>query len=412
MRVTGVIAEFNPFHNGHRYLLQKAREITDAELVIVVLSGAFVQRGAPALLSKYARAKTALLCGADLVVELPVFASCASAQYFAEGALRLLCDLGADSFVFGSEIGDLAPLLSLCELLCAEPVEYKHVLRTSLTSGNSFPAARRQAVASLMPEAASLLDAPNNLLGLAYLSARQKRGYSIKPYTILRQGANYHEKELLKEFSSATALRAFLEGNPATLSPLFPFLPASAYQILEEEFSHQTFVTERDLSVPLALKLLQCKTAEELQCFADMSPALANRIFKNRYQEISFPEFSIYLKTKELTLTRISRALLHLILDITSQDQKEFCTLAHSPYARILGFRPAARTFFRERKTDKENFVPLILKPARGEKLLSPQAYYFFQKDIVCAELYRQISFQKSGVACKSEFTHEILFVE
>lgn len=407
MRVTGVIAEFNPFHNGHSYLLQKARKITNADLVIVVLSGAFVQRGAPALLSKYARAKAALSCGADLVVELPVFASCASAQYFAQGALRLLCDLKADSFVFGSETGELAPLLTLSKLLCEEPSEYKCALKAFLASGSSFPAARKQAVASLMPEAASLLDMPNNLLGLAYLSARQKEGYSIEPYTILRQGANYHEQELSSEFPSAAALRTFLEEHQ-TVAPLAPFLPAPAYQILKEEFSSRTFVTERDLSPLLTLKLLQCENAGELQKFADISPALANRIFKNRYQNISFPEFSMLLKTRELTLTRIYRALLHFILDITDKEQKEFFAPAHSPYARILGLRSAARALLRERK----NSIPLILRPAQGKKMLSPQAYHFFQKDIACAELYRQLSFQKSGITCKSEFTHEILFLE
>ena len=180
MKITGIIAEFNPLHNGHALLFKRAREITGADIIIVILSGAFVQRGAPALFSKYARSEAALACGADLIVELPVFSACASAEYFAEGALRLLFDLGADSFVFGSEAGTLEGLLPLSGLLCEEPQEYRIALKDALATGLSFPAARKKAVLSIMPDAAPLLDEPNNLLGLEYLKVCKKRGYPMK----------------------------------------------------------------------------------------------------------------------------------------------------------------------------------------------------------------------------------------
>lgn len=411
MKVTGVIAEFNPFHNGHAYFLQKAREITNADVLIVVLSGDFVQRGAPALLSKYARAKMALHCGADLIVELPVFSACASAEYFAEGATRLLSDLHADAFVFGSEAGTLHSLLPLAELLCAEPPEYRQRLQEALAAGKSFPLARKHAVLALLPDAAPLLDTPNNLLGLEYLKACKKYGFSLTPYTIPRLGSAYHEDTLSAvSLPSASALRAFLNTESPDLSALSGFMPSAAHEILCREFTRNRFVTEADFSSLLALKLLQCESAEELTAYADMSTGLADRIFAKRYEEILLPDFILRLKTKELTYTRIGRALMHTVLQITAIEQEDFRCLAHAPYARLLGMRPAAYPLLRMLK--KDGTVPLITQPARTKSVLSPQAYRFFKKDIACSELYRQLSFARSRETSPCEFTHEIIRCE
>lgn len=411
MKVTGVIAEFNPLHSGHAYFLERARETTGADILIVVLSGDFVQRGAPALLSKYARAEMALRCGADLIIELPVFSACASAEYFAAGALRLLSDLRADAFVFGSEAGALSGLLPLAELLCEEPQEYRQLLMQALASGKSFPSARKHAVLSLLPEAAPLLDAPNNLLGLEYLKACKKRGLSLTPHTIPRRGSAYHEEALSAlSYPSASALRAFLNTASPNPSALADFMPAAAHEILCREFKRNAFVTEADFSSLLALKLLQCGAAEELTAYADMSTELSNRIFARRFEEILLPDFIHRLKTKELTYTRISRALMHTVLQITGTEQETFCSLAHSPYARLLGMRPAAYPLLRLLKRD--GAIPLIMQPARAKSLLSPQAYRFFAKDIACSELYRQLSFARSREASSCEFTHEIMRCE
>ncbi len=392
MKITGIIAEFNPLHNGHALLFKRAREITGADIIIVILSGAFVQRGAPALFSKYARSEAALACGADLIVELPVFSACASAEYFAEGALRLLFDLGADSFVFGSEAGTLEGLLPLSGLLCEEPQEYRIALKDALATGLSFPAARKKAVLSIMPDAAPLLDEPNNLLGLEYLKVCKKRGYPMAAHTILRQGAGYHEKTLNEipsaennQNTSATALRAYWEAGANNTSLPGYFMPKAAFKIFDREYTNRAFVTETALSPLLALRLLQCREADELSVYADMS-----------YSNIDFPEFAISLKTRELTLTRIKRALLHTVLGITETEQEEFRALPHSPYARILGIGGRARPFLRGAKKDsKSSRPPLILKPARAEKLLTPKAYSFFQNG--ASSLFY------------NEFTHEII---
>ncbi|MDE7325186.1 MAG: nucleotidyltransferase family protein, partial [Lachnospiraceae bacterium] len=212
---------------------------------------------------------------------------------------------------------------------------------------------------------------------------------------------------------SATALRAYWEsGSKDPLSPAY-FMPEAAYKIFAGEYARRAFVTETSLSPLLALKLLQLKDATELSVYADMGVALANRVFARRYADIDFPLFSISLKTRELTLTRIKRALLHTVLGITAREQEEFRALKHSPYVRILGMGASARPFLRSLKEDNgaRGCPPLILKPARAKKLLTPGAYSFFQKDIACAELYRQLSFQNGG-AFRNEFTHEIIHPE
>ncbi len=411
MKITGIIAEFNPLHNGHAYLLQKAREITDADVIVVVLSGNFVQRGAPAIVSKYARTKAALCCGADLILELPVFAACASAEYFAAGAVRLLSDIGADAFVFGSESGELDRLLPLSALLSDEPEEYRKLLRAGLCAGKSFPVARKAAVLSLLSDAAPLLDTPNNLLALEYLKTCRQRRLSLIPHTIARLGSSYHENKILAHsFPSASALRSLLQNQSIRLTKLLPYMPAAAAEILSAELACHTLVSEADLSNLLACHLLQCTSPAQLSLYADMGADLANRVFARRYDSILLPDFCAVLKTKELTFTRISRALLHTILQITGEEQEEFRALLYSPYMRVLGMRKSARPLLARLR--KESNAPLILRPARAKKLLSAQAYRFFMKDIASSELYRQLSFAHSHLPSPCEFAHEIICCE
>lgn len=410
MKTTGIIAEFNPFHNGHAYLLQKARELTGAEVVVVVMSGSFVQRGTPALLSKYTRAEMALRCGADLVIELPVFSACASAEYFAEGAVRLLHDLQLDSFCFGSESGDLNALLPAARLLAEEPPEYRSLLKQQLSAGSSFPAARQAALSALLPSMASVLSAPNNLLGIEYLKACCRHRFRLQPITILRAGSSYHEQNLISsDYPSASALRRLFDGSalPLSLTELSSYMPEAAYPLLEQEFFRTFPVTENDYSSLLSYRLLHT-SASELAAYADMGTELANRIYSRRFDCIQTRAFTESLKTKELTYTRISRALLHTILQISAWEQECFRQLPATPYARILGLTSAARPFLKQLNP----LVPLIQKPARAKKMLSEEAYAFFEKDLLASELYRQLSYQRFQTPQPSEMAHEIIFLE
>ena len=213
MRIVGIIAEYNPFHQGHAYQIKKVRELTQADFILVSMSGNFVQRGAPAMFDKYTRAHAALLSGADLVLELPVSIATGSAEAFARGGVRLLHDTGiVTDLCFGSECGDLSSLERLAAFLAEEPTDYKLYLQDGLKQGLSFPAAREQAVRLSDPYLpAELLGMPNNLLGLEYLKALHLYGSSIRPFTIQREGSGYHDTDVSSgQYSSASAIRAEL----------------------------------------------------------------------------------------------------------------------------------------------------------------------------------------------------------
>ena len=201
MTITAVIAEYNPFHNGHAYQLAKARELTGADYLVVIMSGDFVQRGAPAILDQHDRAELALLGGADLILQLPCHFALGSAQHFARGAVSLLTALGCVDFLcFGSEYGDTAPFLELADVLLHEPEEYRELLSGLLRNGLSFPTARAQALSAYFSDSASFsslskeeldtfLKEPNNILGIEYVQALLLSQSRIRPVTIRREAA-------------------------------------------------------------------------------------------------------------------------------------------------------------------------------------------------------------------------------
>ena len=220
MKVVGIVAEYNPFHYGHLYHLQSSRSLTEADCVVVVMSGNYTQRGEPAVVSKWARAEMALLSGADLVIELPVAYAMGSAEYFAYGAVRLLDSLGVvDAMCFGSESGDIEDLQAIASILADEPEEYKDLLKNHLSDGHSFPSARQKALSGYLrgrhgkADLTRLLKSSNNILGIEYLKALLRLDSKIKPVTISRIGSDYNSTELSGKFSSATSIRNILSVN-------------------------------------------------------------------------------------------------------------------------------------------------------------------------------------------------------
>lgn len=431
MKITGIIAEFNPFHNGHAHLLREARRLTGADILLVVMSGDFVQRGTPALLSKYQRAEAALRAGADLLVELPVYAATASAELFADGAVRLLTDLGADSFAFGCETGDkdisavLTGLQRLAELLATEPEEYRTLLREKLAAGKSFPVARRAAVSRLLPDAVPYLDAPNTLLAVEYLKACIRRNSPLRPIIIPRIGSSYHASALPdKHFPgengasgsisgslcpSATALRKTLTQPKAELpADLARYMPPDAHSILSHEYRRSFPITENDCSPQLNYQLL-FSSFESLCNYADVSESLAARILKTRCEQLSFSALTGKLKTRDITYTRVSRALTHILLQITVQNQSDFFSCASTPYARVLGMKRTAFPYLKNRAAFS---VPLFQRLSETGKMLTPAASALLAKDLAGSELYRQIASAKYHTDIPSEYLHEILVFE
>lgn len=414
MKTVGIIAEYNPFHNGHLYQLKKAKEITGADFAVVVMSGDFTQRGTPAVFDKYTRCRLSLLAGADLCIELPVVYATASAELFAKGAVSLLSALGVDALCFGSECGEIAPLREIASLLFAEPPAYKEALNKALKEGLSFPSARALAVRACahagnlsgagasafnnLPSAGSLsgvdaaasdvLGSPNNILGIEYLKALlalEKNGqHAPVPYTIKREGDGYLSHTLSEEsFCSAMALRkGIAEENP----DLLRYVPESIRQEFSDTCQTKSALCADDFSGMLFYKLLSEKDAG-YDSYLDVSSDLSDKIRKNLGTFTTFSAFcENSLKSKDITLTRVYRSLLHILLSIKKEDLP-----AAAPYARILGFREASFEVFG--CLSKKN-IPLLSRLKDASSLLSPEALSCLSKDIFAAQLYEHVRMQ------------------
>ena len=414
MKTVGIIAEYNPFHNGHLYQLKKAKEITGADFAVVVMSGDFTQRGTPAVFDKYTRCRLSLLAGADLCIELPVVYATASAELFAKGAVSLLSALGVGALCFGSECGEIAPLREIASLLFAEPPTYKEALNKALKEGLSFPSARAVAVRKCahagslsgadaaafnnLPSAGSLsgvdaaasdvLASPNNILGIEYLKALlalEKNGqHAPVPYTIKREGDGYLSHTLSEEsFCSAMALRkGIAEENP----DLLRYVPESIRQEFSDTCQTKSALCADDFSGMLFYKLLSEKDAG-YDSYLDVSSDLSDKIRKNLGTFTTFSAFcETSLKSKDITLTRVYRSLLHILLSIKKEDLP-----AAAPYARILGFREASFEVFG--CLSKEN-IPLLSRLKDASSLLSPEALSCLSKDIFAAQLYEHVRMQ------------------
>lgn len=399
--ITGIIAEYNPFHNGHAYQIEQARLLTGCDFLVVVMSGDYVQRGAPAVFDKYTRARMALACGADLVLELPVACSCASAEFFASGAVSLLDGLGCVDFLcFGSESGDLQSLMEPARILAKESPVFQEALRRGLSLGLSFPAARKEAFRACASNP-DILDLPNNILGIEYLKALLQRESSIKPVTIKREGQGYHDTLLDSGFASASGIRRFLKQEEAPLSALPALkesLPDPVMEVLKDTLAHTLPVWEEDFSTLLRYELLR-QSASDLTRYADISPDLGRRLKNCADKFSSFSEFVALVKTKDVTYTRITRALFHILLNLTGEDTRNSVAM---PYARILGFR---KDHSRILGLLKENSrIPIIPKAADYKTYLTPDLQPLFEKDLFAANLYETIAAAKQ----KRAFLHDL----
>ena len=419
MKTVGIIAEYNPFHNGHLYHLQQAKALSNADFAIVVLSGDFTQRGTPALLDKYARCEMALCCGADLVIELPVCFATGSAEYFAKGAVSILSGLNTDALCFGSEYGSIDALRRTARVLADEPEPLRNALTQNLHKGMSFPAARSLALTQYLSEADyddSLLKSPNNILGVEYLKALIKLDSPMEVYTLPRQGAGYSDDFLpdsdssnsLQEqhFCSALALRhRLLDGG--SCSEFTSFMPKPALHILERELTSRKSVHTDDFSSMLFYRLLQLQT-EGYSAFADVSEALSDKITKHLEHYISWTQFcSDLLKSKDLTLSRLDRSLLHILLDIKKQDLSDYEASGNAQYVRVLGFRAKSRPLF----SGLSKKIPLITKLSDADRLLSPVGMRQLHQDIFAAHLYESVKAQKNGGPMLNEYRRQIVIV-
>jgi predicted nucleotidyltransferase len=412
MNVTGIIAEYNPFHNGHAYQLRELRESTQADYLIVAMSGDFMQRGCPAVMDKYARAQMALLGGADLVLELPVLWATASAEYFAAAGVQLLRSTGVVTTVgYGVETSDVDLPARVGQILNNPPEEYHSRITALQKDGLSYPMARAAALCEFCPEyeretLTEFLGSPNNILAVEYekaLAAQSTAGASsVKSYPLRRIGDDYHKAQPDSHYASATAIRNLLFSG----ADITGYVPETSQSILEAYRSQHAFLSERDLSLMLKYRLLTLQK-EGYASFADCSPDLSCRIINHLGEYQDFSQFVSILKSKNMTWTRISRVLLHILLNLTQEDYQTYQGEERIPYLRVLGFRKEAEPLLSEVK--KHAACPMITKAADASRVLSPKAYALLEKDFFASDIYQSMGCDRTGQCRKNEFTHEIV---
>ncbi len=392
MTIAAIIAEYNPFHNGHDYMIKRIKEETGADYVIAVMSGDFTQRGIPGIADKHTRAKMAAACGIDAVFELPVRFATACAESFATGAVTLFHSLSCvDYLAFGSECGSLNDFISASELLLHEPKEFKDAIQKKLRQGFSYPRAFATAIRESNRElsvSTELLEHPNNLLGLEYVKALKKLSSVIKPHTITRTGTGFHDahtsfsQESGTLIASASAIRSALTSKTGTIALARPLLPTDAYRIFAEQYGNSAPIIPDDFSLLLSTRIA-AETKESLATFADVSPDLADRIYRLRDEFLPFGELIAAIKHKQYTHARITRALLHILLGL---KEKETVSI---PYARLLAMKKSASPLMKEIKEHSQ--IPVITKPADAKKVLQKDALAMFLEDVSAADLYNRI---------------------
>lgn len=405
MKIVGLITEYNPFHAGHLYHMQQARELTGADYCVVLMSGSFVQRGEPAIFDKYLRTKTALLAGADLVLEIPTAFSTASAHEFAAYGVALLSAIGVDAVVFGSECGQIEILKQAAYALNHESAEFQERLRKGLKAGLTYPQARAKAL-EMEDTWASVLTSPNNILGIEYLRAAEDLHSPMEFYTISRKGSGYHEDTLADaNFPSASAIRGIIRNSLSKDKDLLDILASHLPAVTHPAYTGAVPVFVDDFSELLNAAVLQLQATFSI---ADLSPELAARLAKPPYFPLSFEERIQALKTRQLTYTRVSRALLHLVLGMREEDISRWKDEGYALYARILGFRRQSSPLLS--CLHKKSSIPLITKMADAAQNLSPSALALLDQEVYASHLYQTVRMKRSGVF-QNEYTEGLVFV-
>lgn len=337
-KVLGIIAEYNPFHNGHLYHIKKSIEETGASSVICVMSGNFVQRGNTSIVDKWTKTKMALANGVDLVLELPTIYSVSSAENFAEGAIRLLDSLKiVDTISFGMEAKDIASLNNIANVLYTEPKEYTTILEHELRKGVSFPKARENAVMMYLNDIkqyANILTGSNNILAIEYLKAIKKLKSKLNPIGIRREKVLYNDEIIIDDFASATAIRKMIATGQ--FSDIQKVMPKSSYALLADELRKGHYVLDLSKFQKEIIYNLRKMSVEEIAQLVDVSEGLENAIKNAANSSNNLVDFVNIVKSKRYTQTRIQRILIYALLGITNSKMLAFKKAV--PYARVLGF--------------------------------------------------------------------------
>ncbi|ACB84936.1 nucleotidyltransferase [Natranaerobius thermophilus] len=382
MQGLGIIAEYNPFHNGHLYHITNSLEQIRPDFVMAVMSGNWVQRGEPAIIDKWTRAEMALNQGVDLVVELPFLWATQSAREFAQGAVALLKDSGVISYQsFGSETGDLTLLQRAAKLSLEESEHFRQTLHNYLDQGFNFSEALAKALN--LNELAS-----NDILGIEYLKSHDLLSSDISCITVQRQGSPYHKSEISGKFSSATAIRQAAKNGD--LSLIKHTVPDQTWNLLSQNKTDWIFFKMLEQHILYKFRITNKETIEQLM---EWEQGLENRIYNASLDSCTLEEFISKLKTKRYTRTRLNRLMLHALMEIDKSLLNHFNTTG-PPYLRVLGMNQRGRQALKT-ISDRAS-LPILTRPARDLRSLSHYCRQCFHWEVKASAFYNLLK-QKDG---------------
>ena len=388
MKATGIVVEHNPFHNGHFYHIKESRNKTAADIIIAVMSGNFLQRGEPSLVDKWTRSEMALKAGVDLVIELPYVFATAQASDFARGSIALLEALGCDAFCFGSEEGTIEPFTNTYEVITSQQQTYQKLIKQYMKLGFSYPKSLNQAYAEITKDNnLQLVDLskPNNILGYHYVEAANQINARMKPFTIQRIIANYHDEvDESQSIASATGIRKaiFEEGS---IDALANFMPQTSLDLLLKWKESVGVFGSWPQFWPLLRFTILRSSLKELASYAEVTEGIENLIYEAAIKSETFEEFMTHVKSKRYTWTRIQRMLTHIYTGFTWDALKSH---PNPTYLRVLGMTHEGQKYLNQKK--KSLSLPLVSRAAATKDSL-------LDLDIQATDLY-QLGLQSSKI--------------
>ena len=432
MSVLGIVAEYNPFHNGHKYHIQQSKALSGTDSVVCVMSGNFIQRGEPAIVDKWARTEMALMSGVDLVIELPVIYAMSSAEFFAFGAVKILDSLGiVDCISFGSETGSSDELELIADILNAEPEKYKSSLKDNLSKGLSFPAARENALIGYLIASgyesdnfSEIIKSSNNILGIEYIKALKKLQSKIKPQTIKRIANAYNSETLEGDISSATAIRKHILTieslrNPyiadtskalnisAVMDSFAKVLPTHSFDIMLREFNEGRGPVFSSDFENIILSSLRRMNIEEIKKLPYIAEGLENRFKAAADNSGSLDELIENINTRRYTRTRIQRCLFSILSGLKNEEFLEFNLHGGPQYIRVLGFNSIGRKLLS--KINKSAFLPVIVKTADFKNSCNPLLSRMLQIEAASTDQYELACSNPENKKSGQEFTRNIV---
>lgn len=403
MNLLGLIVEYNPFHNGHKYHLEKSKEVTKATHTIAVMSGSFLQRGEPALFDKYTRAEMAVKNGVDLVIELPTLYACQSAEIFSHGAITTLNSLNCvNSVCFGSEEGNVEILNAIANILVKEPIEFKSSLKKYLDDGLVFPIARSKALYEYIKthnilnldenELQQVLNSSNNILGIEYIKSLIKLNSPITPYTITRVSSQYNSSDITSNICSATAIRNYLKNNE-DLKLIENVIPKSTFNEINSKINSK-FNPVFDYMFYNILSSIIIRDYENLHNYFEVNEGLENKIYSNIFTSSNLEELVNSTKSKRYTITKIKRTLNNILLGITKEDVIKTKDLNSIPYIRVLAFNNKGREIIKKIKTSCD--IEIITKVSKISHIDDSIFKTLIKYDLKSSNMYNLIYYQNN----------------